>query len=165
MRLDHEHQEFMTVAQDALAEWRAVTTRPEKDMPGGAYQVFDYPRVPGATAFLFYWPASIEITFAGYLPQSTGASQRMQIEFVTHLSRLMGQLGFPVEVHGKPADHPFRAQDGDAAAMRLRAVAMEIGRNRGYVLIGLAEDSRGGDDRSADEEPEPPTTDEALDDE
>jgi hypothetical protein len=165
MRLDHEHQEFMTVAQDALTEWRAVTARPEKDTPGGAYQVFDYPRVAGATAFLFYWPASIEITFAGYLPQATGASQRTQIEFVTHLSRLMGQLGFPVEVHGTPGDHPFKAQDGTAAAARLRAVATEIGRNRGYVLIGLAEDTRGGDDRAADEEPEAPAADDSLDDE
>jgi hypothetical protein len=163
MRLDHEHQEFMTVAQDALTEWRAVTARPDKDTPGGAYQVFDYPRVPGATAFLFSWPASIEITFAGYLPQATGASQRVQIEFVTHLSRLMGQLGFPVEVHGKAGDHPFQAKNGDAAATRLRAVATEIGRNRGYVLIGLAEDNRGGDDRGADEEPESPATDDVLD--
>jgi hypothetical protein len=150
MRLDHSHQEFMTVATDALTEWRPVDARPPVDVPGGAYQVFDYPREPGATAFLFYWPASIEITFAGYLPGEV-QSQRRQLEFVTHMSRLMAQLGFPVEVHGAPADHPFVALSSDTASARLRHVAGYVSRNRGHVLIGLAEDTR----RGADSEPEP----------
>jgi hypothetical protein len=150
MRLDHPHQEFMTVATDALTEWRPVEARPPADSAGGAYQVFDYPREPGATAFLFYWPASIEITFAGYLPGEM-QSQRRQLEFVTHMSRLMAQLGFPVEVHGAPGDHPFVALEADPAAARLRHVAGHIARNRGHVLIGLAEDTR----RGADAEPEP----------
>lgn len=154
----------MTVAVDALAEWRAVHARPAEDSRGGAYQVFDYPRVPGATAFLFYWPASIEITFAGYLPNATGASQRVQLEFVTHLGRLLGQLGFPVEVHGAASDHPFVTLTGDPAAVRLRAVATDIGRNKGYVLIGLAEDTRRDADRDEDEPPGDVAED-ALDDE
>ncbi len=142
----------MTVALDALAEWRATTARPPKDSTGGAYQVFDYPKVPGATAFLFYWPASIEITFAGYLPASAGTSQRLQVEFVTHMSRLMGQLGFPVEVHGAPGDHPFVALAQDPAVQRLRSVAGVVSTNRGYVLIGLAEDTRKDGDRDDESE-------------
>jgi hypothetical protein len=152
MRLDHPHQEFMTVATDALAEWQPVDARPPADTAGGAYQVFDYPPEPGATAFLFYWPASIEITFAGYLPGEV-QSQRRQLEFVTHMSRLLAQLEFPVEVHGVPGDHPFLALASGDAAARLRNVAGYIARNRGHVLIGLAEDTRRGADSDSDPEP------------
>ncbi len=152
----------MTVATDALTEWRAVEGRPPADGPGGAYQVFDYPGVRGATAFLFYWPGAIEITFAGYLPQEADHSPRRQLEFVTHLSRLLGQLGFPVEVHGVPSDHPFSGLAPGAAAARLREVAGTIGRNRGHVLIGLAEDRSRDDGRERDEEPT--AADEGADD-
>jgi hypothetical protein len=150
MHLDRPHQEFMAVALDALAEWRATLDKPAKDTPGGSYQVFDYPRLKNATAFLFYWPASLEITFAGFMPPEAGQSQRQQLEFVTHMSRLMGQLGFPVEVHGPKQDHPFKPLDATAAAARLRTVAGTVSTNRGYVLIGLAEDNR----RDGDPEPE-----------
>lgn len=155
----------MTVATDAIAEWRSVTERPPPEALAGAYQVFDYPVVPGATAFLFYWPASLEITFAAYLPQETGASPKRQLAFVTHLSRLLGELGFPVEVHGVKSDHPFAVLPPDPAAARLRVVAAQVARNRGYLLIGLAEDRRAGDDRDADDESPTGADGDAADDE
>lgn len=155
----------MAVALDALAEWRATLDKPAKDVPGGTYQVFDYPKIKNATAFLFYWPASLEITFAGFIPQDAGQSQRLQVEFVTHMSRLMGQLGFPVEVHGPKSDHPFTALDAVAAASRLRTVAGVVSTNRGYVLIGLAEDNRRDGEPEPEDESPAVAADDGADDE
>lgn len=155
----------MAVAVDALAEWRATLDKPPKDTPGGSYQVFDYPRLKGATAFLFYWPASLEITFAGFMPQEAGHSQRLQVEFVTHMSRLMGQLGFPVEVHGSKNDHPFTPLDAAGAATRLRTVAGVVSTNRGYVLIGLAEDNRRDGEPEPEDESPTVAADDGMDDE
>lgn len=137
MTLDRSHQEFVTVATDALAGWEPCVARPRTETAHGAYQVFDYPALPGATAFLFYWPHSIETTFAGYLPQESAVSGRSQTQFVVHFSRLLGQLGFEIKVHGDPADHPFVPLTGVSARDRLRAVAGVAMRNRGYLLTGL----------------------------
>lgn len=137
MTLDRSHQEFVTVATDALAGWEPCVARPRTETAHGAYQAFDYPGLPGATAFLFYWPHSIETTFAGYLPQESASSGRMQTQFVVHFSRLLGQLGFEIKVHGDPADHPFVPLTGVTARDRLRAVTGVAMRNRGYLLTGL----------------------------
>lgn len=151
MTLDRSHQEFVTVATDALAGWEPCVARPRTETAHGAYQTFDYPGLPGATAFLFYWPHSIETTFAGYLPQESAASGRMQTQFVVHFSRLLGQLGFEIKVHGDCADHPFVPLTGVAARDRLRAVAGVAMRNRGYLLTGLvAEPERRGEAEEED---------------
>ena len=48
------------VATDALAGWEPCVARPRTETAHGAYQTFDYPGLPGATALtvMFFGPNS-----------------------------------------------------------------------------------------------------------
>lgn len=158
MRLEAPHREFLVPAAEARDGWAPAPARPRRATDTPAYQVFDYPRVPRATAFLFYWRGAIETTFAAYLPDPQLRDGRIRLEFLTHANRLLAECGFPFEPHGAAHDHPFSALHGAAAVERLEAVIDEVSRRRGFVLCGSAEDRR-NDARLV--EP-PPAIDEIL---
>lgn len=158
VRLEAPHREFLVPAAEARDGWAPVAERPPRTRGAPAYQVFDYPPVEGATAFLFYWRGAIETTFAAYLPHARQRDARLRLEFLMYTSRLLAQQGFPFEPHGAAHEHPFGTLLDDAAATRLGAVIDEVSRNRGFVLCGSAEDRR-NDHRVV--EP-PPALDEIL---
>lgn len=142
LRLEAPHREFLVPAIEARDGWAPVRQRPASAAHTPAFQVFDYPPVEGATAFLFHWRGAIETTFAAYLPQAHLRDGRLRLEFLTRAGRLLAQQGFPFEPHGSAHEHPFVAMIDDAATGRLRAVIDDVSRNRGFVLCGSAEDRR-----------------------
>jgi hypothetical protein len=158
MRLEAPHREFLVPAAEARDGWPPIGVRPRSAADTPAYQVFDYPPVEGASAFLFYWRGAIETTFAAYLPHAHLRDGRRHLEFLAHANRLLAQHGFPFEPHGAAHDHPFSVLAAEAASVRLAAVIEEVARSRGFVLCGSAEDRR-NDTRGV--EP-PPAIDEIL---
>jgi hypothetical protein len=158
LRLHAPQREFLVPAVEARDGWAPVAERPRCSSGTPAYQVFDYPPVEGATAFLFFWRGAIETTFAAYLPDVRRRDGRLRLEFLMYTGRLLARQGFPFEPHGAAHEHPFATLLDDAASNRLRSVIGEVSQSRGFLLCGSAEDRR-NDHRVV--EP-PPALDEIL---